>query len=160
MLLHALERGLPLDLVLGGPGLEDLFLSRAVPVRLGDVTVPVISPEDVIVTKVLGGRPKDLDDVHGVLCGRLTSLDVGIVRGRLRFSSRPSTRATCNPPSTPSSRGYGADLRQRLSCRARTATSGRFPPATAVPCPARSSSARAAARTRTETARAASASLL
>ena len=29
--------------------------------------MPVISPEDLVVTKVLAGRPKDLEDVRGIL---------------------------------------------------------------------------------------------
>ena len=39
--------GLPLDIVLAGPGLEELFLSRAVPVTIGNTEIPVISPEDL-----------------------------------------------------------------------------------------------------------------
>jgi hypothetical protein len=75
--------GLPLDVVLGGPGLEDLFMSRAVPIRVGAVTVPVISPEDLIVTKVLAGRPKDLEDVRGILRERQADLDLDLVRETL-----------------------------------------------------------------------------
>lgn len=75
--------GLPLDVVLAGPGLEELFLSRAVPVRVGQVTVPVISAEDLIVTKVLAGRPRDLEDVRGVLLERLERLDVATIRATL-----------------------------------------------------------------------------
>src|SRR5438128_1463929 len=48
--------GMPLDVVLAGPGLEELFLERARPLDLGGVEVPVISPEDLLVTKVLAGR--------------------------------------------------------------------------------------------------------
>ncbi|MGH9204030.1 MAG: nucleotidyl transferase AbiEii/AbiGii toxin family protein, partial [Vicinamibacterales bacterium] len=59
--------GLSLDIVIGGPGLEERFLERAVLVDLDGVQTPVISPEDLIVTKVLAGRAKDLEDVRGVL---------------------------------------------------------------------------------------------
>lgn len=75
--------GMPVDVVLGGPGLEDLFLSRAVPVRIGAVTVPVISPEDLVVTKILAGRPKDLEDVRGILLERLSQLDLVVIRSTL-----------------------------------------------------------------------------
>ena len=54
---------IPLDVVLGGPGLEELFAQRAGMIDIGGVTVPVASAEDLIVMKVLAGRPKDLDDV-------------------------------------------------------------------------------------------------
>lgn len=36
--------GLALDVVLAGPGLEELFLERAVPVDVAGTTVPFISP--------------------------------------------------------------------------------------------------------------------
>jgi hypothetical protein len=62
--------GLALDIVLAGPGLEELFLSRAVHVDVAGVEVPFISPEDLIVTKILAGRSKDIEDVRGVLAER------------------------------------------------------------------------------------------
>ena len=75
-----------LDLVLAGPGLEDRFLERAIIVEIGDgVRVPVISPEDLIVTKILAGRAKDLDDVHGVLLERRDRLDVEAIRTTLHL---------------------------------------------------------------------------
>lgn len=57
----------PVDVVLAGPGPEEEFLSRARLVRIADADVPVISPEDLVVTKILAGRPKDLEDVRGIL---------------------------------------------------------------------------------------------
>lgn len=77
--------GLPLDVVLGGPGLEDLFASRAVPVDIGPASVPVICAEDFVATKILAGRPKDLDDVAGVLRERLDRLDLELIRGTLKL---------------------------------------------------------------------------
>jgi hypothetical protein len=56
--------GMPIDVVLAGPGMEDLFLARARPHTVDDVTVPVASAEDVIVMKILAGRAKDHDDVE------------------------------------------------------------------------------------------------
>ncbi len=78
-LMHA-SSGLATDLVLAGPGLEDDFLARAVRVDIGGATVPVISAEDLIVTKILAGRPKDIDDIRGVLAERGAQLDMGRVR--------------------------------------------------------------------------------
>jgi hypothetical protein len=68
--------GLPIDLVLAGPGLEQEMLANARPLALGGVTVPVISPEDLVVVKILAGRPKDLEDAAGVLELQLPHLDV------------------------------------------------------------------------------------
>ena len=80
--VHAAS-GLPLDIVLAGPGLEELFLSRAVPVAMGDTVIPVISPEDLIATKILAGRPKDIEDVRGILRERLSTLDLESIRSTL-----------------------------------------------------------------------------
>ena len=51
--------GMPLDVVLGGSGLEDDFLSRPVPTDIGGVTVPLIAPSDLIIAKILAGRTKE-----------------------------------------------------------------------------------------------------
>jgi hypothetical protein len=72
--------GLPLDVVLAGPGLEEIFLSRAVPVNIGALVVPVICPEDLIATKILAGREKDLEDVRSILRERRSTLDVALIR--------------------------------------------------------------------------------
>jgi hypothetical protein len=76
--------GLPLDIVLGGPGLEEQFADRAVAVDLYGDQVPVISSEDLIITKVIAGRPKDLEDVQGVLAIQLPKLDLEYIRTTLR----------------------------------------------------------------------------
>ena len=81
--VHA-PTGWLLDVVLAGPGLEDMFIARAVNVDLGEgVHVPVIRAEDLIVTKLLASRPKDIDDVRGILLERLDRLDVVSIRETL-----------------------------------------------------------------------------
>lgn len=70
----------PLDVVVAGPGPEQEFLERARRVDLGAVEVPVLSPEDLVITKILAARPKDLDDVEGILRERGSELDLGRIR--------------------------------------------------------------------------------
>jgi len=77
--------GLPVDVVLSGPGIEDEFHRRAITVDVGGVPVPFISPEDLIVTKVLAGRPKDNEDVRGILRARGAELDLAHVRATLHL---------------------------------------------------------------------------
>ncbi len=77
--------GLPLDVVLAGPGLEEEFLQRAVAVEIEGRAIPMISPEDLIVAKVLAGRPKDLEDIRGVLHERGESLDLARIRTTLHL---------------------------------------------------------------------------
>jgi hypothetical protein len=85
--LHRASR-MPLDVVLAGPGLEDEFLERAISVDVEGTLVPVISPEDLIATKILAGRPKDIEDIRGVLHERRESLDVERIRAVLGLLER------------------------------------------------------------------------
>lgn len=61
---------LPVDLVLAGPGLEQLFLDGVRSERIGMIEIPIISPEHLVVTKILAGRPKDVEDVRELLAMR------------------------------------------------------------------------------------------
>lgn len=81
-LIH-IESTMPLDVVLAGPGLEEQFLDRVIEVQVGDFMVPVISPEDLVLTKVLAGREKDVGDIRGVLQARAGSLDLDYIRRTL-----------------------------------------------------------------------------
>jgi hypothetical protein len=71
---------LPLDVVLAGPGLEQEFLDRAIRVEMAGIKVPVISPEDLVVTKILAGRAKDIEDVRTILDERHGRLDLDRAR--------------------------------------------------------------------------------
>jgi len=62
--------GMPIDIVLAGPGLEELFFRRRRRRIIEGVTVPVASPEDVVVMKVLAGRAKDEDDVIAIIAAQ------------------------------------------------------------------------------------------
>lgn len=77
--------GMPLDVVLAGPGLEEDFLRRAIRVDVDGTLVPVISAEDLIITKVLAGRPKDIEDIRSVIHERRASLDGKRIRSVLRL---------------------------------------------------------------------------
>lgn len=77
-LVH-LPTAMPIDLVIASSPLHREFLERSRPVDIGGVRVPMISPEDLVVTKVLAGRPKDLEDLRGVLLEQ-PGLDLDRVR--------------------------------------------------------------------------------
>jgi hypothetical protein len=89
--------GLALDVVLAGPGLEELFLERAVPVDVAGTVVPFISPEDLIVTKLLAGREKDIDDVRGVLSERGSALDIERIRTTLALLEQALGQSDLTP---------------------------------------------------------------
>lgn len=79
------ETGIPVDLVVAGPGLEEDFLRRARWIAIEGAQIPVIAPEDLVVTKMLAGRPKEIEDVRAILRERGGELDVGLVRESLRL---------------------------------------------------------------------------
>ena len=73
-MLHV-STAMPADVVVLQPGLQEEFLARARLIDVGGLTVPMISPEDLIATKVLAARRKDLEDVRGVLMERWETLN-------------------------------------------------------------------------------------
>lgn len=62
--------GMPIDIVLAGPGIEELFFRRRRRRKIEGVPVPVASPEDVVVMKVLAGRAKDEGDVIAIVAAQ------------------------------------------------------------------------------------------
>lgn len=75
--------GIPVDLVLGGPGLEEAFAARAQRRIVEGVDLPVASAEDIVVMKILATRPKDLEDVAAVLSAQHASFDATYTRHTL-----------------------------------------------------------------------------
>lgn len=89
--------GMPADVVLAGPGLEMEFLARARRMNVGGLEVPVISPEDLVATKILAGRGKDLEDARGVLREQREQLDLKRVRSLLEMLEEVLDRSDLVP---------------------------------------------------------------
>lgn len=75
--------GMPVDVALAGPGLEEMFLERAVLHTRGRVSFPVARAEDVVVMKVLAGRSHDREDVLSILRAAERTLDVASIEETL-----------------------------------------------------------------------------
>jgi len=88
--------GMPIDIVLAGPGLEELFFKRRRRRTVDGVPVPVASPEDVVLMKVLAGRGKDEDDAVAILAAQ-PKLDVEWVRGTLHTLERARDQSDLSP---------------------------------------------------------------
>lgn len=78
-MVHA-PSGLPADVLVTGPGLEEEFLERARVIEVDGVPIPFVSAEDLVAMKILAGRRKDLDDVRGVLAAQSGKLDLARTR--------------------------------------------------------------------------------
>jgi hypothetical protein len=88
--------GLPVDIVLAGPGLEEQFLRRRRRRAIEGVTAYVASPEDVIVMKVLAGRGKDEDDTMAILAAQ-SRLNLGRIRTTLAALERALGQSDLRP---------------------------------------------------------------
>jgi hypothetical protein len=77
--------GMPVDVVLAASGLEEEFLGRTRLIDIGGAPVPVITVDDLIVAKILAGRPKDLEDVRGLLRIHGSDVDLERIRRILRL---------------------------------------------------------------------------
>lgn len=64
-LVHEPTR-MPVDVALGGPGLERHFLEASEVLDLEGVRVPVATADHLVVMKLLAGRSKDLDDATAI----------------------------------------------------------------------------------------------
>jgi hypothetical protein len=77
--------GVPIDVSLGALPFEIEVLSRASPWRLSRrIELRTCSPEDLLVYKLVAGRPRDLLDVEGIVRLRWRDLDLR----RVRFHTR------------------------------------------------------------------------
>lgn len=92
---------MPLDLVVAGDGLEQEFLARVVRVEVGGLRIPVISPEDLVVTKL------SQDD-------RRISTTPPASASRKPTTSTSTTSVECWSPSTPRSTPAAAVARDFL----------------------------------------------
>ena len=82
--VHA-ATGMPLDVVLAGSGLEEEFLGRAKTRDIGGANVPVIDIADLLIAKVLAGRPKDIEDARSLWRLHGSDIDRRRIRRVLRL---------------------------------------------------------------------------
>ncbi len=61
------ETGLRVDFILSHSEYEKMALSRTRAVRVGRKAVRFISPEDLVIHKIIAGRPRDLEDARIVI---------------------------------------------------------------------------------------------
>jgi predicted nucleotidyltransferase len=79
LLLKHETTGVKIDLSFGGLPFERELIERASTVIEGDLSVRVATPEDLIITKAVANRPKDIADIELILAVHQT-LDVSRIR--------------------------------------------------------------------------------
>ncbi len=81
VLLIRAGNGVPVDLALGGTGfeIESVRRSTAWEIEPG-CRVPTCSAEDLIVHKLIAGRPRDIADLDGIVGRQAGQLDMELIR--------------------------------------------------------------------------------
>jgi hypothetical protein len=75
--------GIDADICFGQLPFEEQALDRARTVEVGGLTVPIPTPEDLIIMKAVAHRPRDLADIEGILATH-ARLDLRRVRRWVR----------------------------------------------------------------------------
>lgn len=69
------EQGVKVDLMIGLSGFERLAVDRAQLCEVAGTTIPVATAEDLIIMKSLAGRPRDEQDLEGLVIAQGDALD-------------------------------------------------------------------------------------
>ena len=67
VLLQHESSGINVDLSLGALPFEDQAVKRSTVWAEGDLRIPLPTPEDLIILKAVAHRPKDRDDIEGIM---------------------------------------------------------------------------------------------
>jgi predicted nucleotidyltransferase len=84
LLLRHTPTGIDVDVALGCLPFEEEAVNRATPINIAGVTVPLPTPEDLVIMKAVAHRDQDLLDIDGLLAAH-PSLDVERVRRWVRI---------------------------------------------------------------------------
>ena len=87
--------GVRVDLILSWTSFEAEAIGRATPVTVDGSTYRVASAADLVVLKIIAGRPRDLDDVRGILV-RDPEIDVALIERWLQ-AFRESIESDTDP---------------------------------------------------------------
>jgi hypothetical protein len=86
------ESGLRVDFMFSFTPYERQALQRAIPINLNGTNVRFASVEDLIIHKIFAGRPRDFEDVRGILL-KNTNLDLTYLRHWLEEFDRSTGEA-------------------------------------------------------------------
>ncbi len=67
LLIRHASSGIGVDVALGALPFEQQMISRARPTEVGSITIPLPTPEDLVIMKAIAHRPRDAEDIEAVL---------------------------------------------------------------------------------------------
>jgi hypothetical protein len=94
LLLQHDASGVPIDLNQGRLPFEQLAAGKAKTKRHGGISIPMPTPEDLIVMKAVAHRPKDLEDIRGIVASQ-ACLDISYIQNTFRALAVLSTCRNC-----------------------------------------------------------------
>ena len=106
ILLLKAPNGCDIDLSFGIPGFETQIYERGREMKIRDFSIRICSAEDLVILKALAGRPRDQEDILGVI-RRLPHLDIPYIQNgwpnslscwKIRLAPRFSRRYSRAPP--------------------------------------------------------------
>ena len=77
------ETGIRIDFIFSFSPYERQAIEKARKVRMLDQDVYFAAPEDVIIHKIVAGRPRDIEDVRGILL-KMPEIDIAYIRQWLK----------------------------------------------------------------------------
>lgn len=83
VLLLRASNGVDIDVSLGGLPFERRMMERATPYRFANMPMPFASAEDIVIMKVTAARPRDWNDIEGILRRQGRKLDVNYILDNL-----------------------------------------------------------------------------
>jgi len=81
--LRSVSDGWEVDLIFAGTPYELEAISRARVTTLGGVDLPIVSAADLLIHKILAGRPRDMEDAESIALRQGDRVDRRFVRGTL-----------------------------------------------------------------------------
>jgi hypothetical protein len=90
LLLKHTPSGIDLDVALGGLSFEEAAVANCVTHQVGGVSVRLPRVQDLVIMKAIARRPKDLQDIEGLLAAH-PEIEVALIRQRVsEFASAMS----------------------------------------------------------------------
>lgn len=88
------------DIIAGIRGAPEGIIRRARTIPIDDLNIPVASPEDMIILKLLGGSARDIEDARSIIRAQANKLDLSLIRRLCPASVTRPLETLLNPEAT------------------------------------------------------------
>ncbi len=78
------QTGIRVDFIFSSSDFERQAVKRALSIDIMGTPVRFASAEDLVIQKIFSGRPRDIEDVRGILIKKIQQLDINYIRETLK----------------------------------------------------------------------------